>query len=251
MGLNFVILVHEFGHFIFCKAFDVRTPTFSVGFDPAITYHKFRGTKFQIGAIPLGGYVAINEQDLASRSYPKKMAIIFAGILFNFIFGFLILYYLYSKKRAQIAQEHFEQDHTESSMEYREEYRSKKTRGWLIDFMTQATPDEAKALLLNLSKNRFMGPIGIISAISQSVTLGFDTFIYFLATISLNIGFFNLFPLSFLDGGQAAYFTLQALFGNKFTSSNFGYISYLMFALALLFLLFISAKDIFNLRKSK
>lgn len=96
-----------------------------------------------------------------------------------------------------------------------------------------------------------MGPIGIISTISQSVTLGFDTFMYFLATISLNIGFFNLFPLSFLDGGQAAYFTLQALFGNKISSSLFGSISYIMIALALVFLLLVSVKDIFNLRKSK
>lgn len=96
-----------------------------------------------------------------------------------------------------------------------------------------------------------MGPIGIISAISQSVTLGFDTFIYFLATVSLNIGFFNLFPLSFLDGGQAAYYTLQAIFGKKFTGSVFGSLSYIMFALALIFLLIVSLKDIFNLRRSK
>jgi len=251
IGLNFVILIHEFGHFVFCKAFDVRTPTFSVGFDPALTYHKFRGTKFQIGAIPLGGYVAINEQDLASRSYPKKMAIIFAGILFNFIFAFLVLNYLYGKRKKRFREELFNGSYNDDELDGNEEYEHQHKRGKFTDFMTKATPDEARALLISLSKNRFMGPIGIISAISQSVTLGFDTFIYFLATVSLNIGFFNLFPLSFLDGGQAAYFTLQALFGNKFTSSFAGSISYIMFALALLFLLLVSLKDIFNLRRSK
>jgi len=275
IGLNFVILIHEFGHFVFCKLFDVRTPTFSVGFNPAIASHKFRGTKFQIGAIPLGGYVAINEQDLANRSYPKKMAIIFAGILINFLFGFLALYYLYSKRQRSLHQtspayeqsgyEHFEHqelprvESPETNREYIEHHQlenhnledraSVNKRGGLIDFITKATPPEARALLLNLSKNRFMGPIGILSAISQSVNLGFDTFLYFLATISLNIGFFNLFPLSFLDGGQAAYYTLQAIFGNNFTSSFYSGISYIMIALAFLFLILISAKDIFNLRK--
>jgi len=272
VGLNFVILIHEFGHFVFCKAFDVGTPTFSVGFDPAITSHKFRGTKFQIGAIPLGGYVAINEQDLASRSYPKKMAIIFAGILFNVIFGFLALYYLYSKRQqlleqairdqGRFAHEQFEHQEfsTEESQEKKREYTEQHglegnepviNRGGLRGFIAKATPAEARSLLINLSKNRFLGPIGIISAISQSVTLGFDTFLYFLATISLNIGFFNLLPLSFLDGGKAAYYTLQALFGNTFSSSFGGIIPHLMFALALLFLFLVSIKDIFNLRKSK
>lgn len=271
IGLNFVVLIHEFGHFIFCKAFDVRTPTFSVGFDPAIAAHKFRGTKYQIGAIPLGGYVSINEQDLANRAYPKKMAIIFAGILFNFIFGFLVLYYLYSKKQKHLElakkdesddyfdsgkenyldQEHRYEDMDHLKRELQMERPQMAKRSKLVDFISKATPDEARVLLQSHSKNRFMGPIGIISAISQSITLGFDTFIYFLATVSLNIGFFNLFPLSFLDGGQALYYTTQALFGKKFISSGFGNLSYIMFALALLFLLFVSFKDILNLRRSK
>jgi len=272
IGLNFVVLIHEFGHFIFCKAFDVRTPTFSVGFDPAIASHKFRGTKYQIGAIPLGGYVSINEQDLANRAYPKKMAIIFAGILFNFIFGFLVLYYLYSKKQKRFGlpqqdessddyldsekEKYLEQEHTYDGMDHLNRELQMEgpqivKRSKLVDFISKATPDEARILLQSISKNRFMGPIGIISAISQSITFGFDTFIYFLATVSLNIGFFNLFPLSFLDGGQALYYTSQALFGKKFISSGFGNLSYIMFALALLFLLFVSFKDILNLRRSK
>lgn len=250
-GLNLVILVHEFGHFIFCKAFNVGTPTFSVGFDPAITYHKFRGTKFQLGAIPLGGYVAINELDLARKSYPKKMAIIFAGILFNLIFGFLALYYLYAKKQRTKVPELLDEHLGEFDHEYHEGERTTYQHNKLADFLIKATPDEARALMINLSKNRFMGPIGIISAISQSVALGFDTFLYFLATISLNIGLFNLLPLSFLDGGQATYFTLQALFGPRVANAYYGNFFYIMLGLAILFIVIISIKDIFNLRRSK
>ncbi len=36
LGLNFVIVVHEFGLFSFAKLFGVRAPVFSVGFDPAV-----------------------------------------------------------------------------------------------------------------------------------------------------------------------------------------------------------------------
>jgi len=94
LGLSLVIIVHELGHFLACKMFDIHTPTFSIGFDPKIASVTIGDTEFQIGALPLGGYVSIDPTDLASAAYWKKMIIIFAGIVHNLLFAFLIFFFM-------------------------------------------------------------------------------------------------------------------------------------------------------------
>ena len=57
LGVGFVIIFHELGHFIFAKLFNVRTPSFSIGFGPRLIEKKIGETTFAVSAIPLGGYV--------------------------------------------------------------------------------------------------------------------------------------------------------------------------------------------------
>ena len=92
--------MHEFGHFTFAKLFNVRTPIFSVGFDPAVFSRQIGSTKFQIGAIPLGGYVSINTKDLEKLPYLKEVLIMLAGILFNILLSLSMgkLSFLYPKE---------------------------------------------------------------------------------------------------------------------------------------------------------
>ena len=59
VGLSLLIVVHEFGHFFFCKLFGIHTPTFSIGFGPKIVEKKIGSTNFRISRYPLGGYVDI------------------------------------------------------------------------------------------------------------------------------------------------------------------------------------------------
>ena len=93
-GLSAVIIVHEFGHFVACKLFGVPTPVFSIGFGPQIFAFKLGTTLFQIAALPLGGYVAIAQKELAAQPYAAKLIILLAGILFNFLFALLVFIYL-------------------------------------------------------------------------------------------------------------------------------------------------------------
>ena len=102
-----IVTVHEFGHFIFCKIFNVRTPTFSVGIGPVLFKREFWGTEFQLALLPLGGFVEIgglsepgqgeqehaqdeSEQSFTTKPYWQKMLILWGGICFNLIFAFLI-----------------------------------------------------------------------------------------------------------------------------------------------------------------
>jgi regulator of sigma E protease len=59
LGLAFLILVHEAGHFIASLAVGLRPRRFYVGFPPAIAKTTRGGIEYGIGAVPLGGFVSI------------------------------------------------------------------------------------------------------------------------------------------------------------------------------------------------
>ena len=59
LGLAFLILVHEAGHFFTARAVGMRPRRFYVGFPPALVKTTRNGTEYGIGSIPLGGYVKI------------------------------------------------------------------------------------------------------------------------------------------------------------------------------------------------
>jgi regulator of sigma E protease len=59
LGLAFLILVHEAGHFFASLAVGLRPRKFYVGFPPALVKTRRRGIEYGIGAIPLGGFVSI------------------------------------------------------------------------------------------------------------------------------------------------------------------------------------------------
>ncbi len=59
LGLAFLILVHEAGHFFASLAVGLRPRKFYVGFPPAVVKTRRSGIEYGIGAIPLGGFVSI------------------------------------------------------------------------------------------------------------------------------------------------------------------------------------------------
>ena len=63
--LGAIVLVHEFGHFIFSKLFGVYVYEFSIGMGPKIFHFKKKGgeTEYCIRAIPIGGFVSLAGED--------------------------------------------------------------------------------------------------------------------------------------------------------------------------------------------
>jgi regulator of sigma E protease len=59
LGLGFLILVHEAGHFLVARAVGMNPRKFYLGFPPALVKATRNGIEYGIGAIPLGGYVKI------------------------------------------------------------------------------------------------------------------------------------------------------------------------------------------------
>ena len=120
--LGILVFVHEFGHFIVARMLNVTVTDFSIGFGKALWSRKDKhGTKWKIAAIPLGGYCQfLGDADASSSTvadlselseeekkgaFPaqkawKKLAIVFAGPAFNYLFAILIfiaLFYSYGR----------------------------------------------------------------------------------------------------------------------------------------------------------
>jgi len=208
-GLSFVILIHEMGHFIACKIFNVGTPLFSIGFGPRIVAYRLGSTLFQIALLPIGGFVAINQQQLELQPYAVKAIILLAGIAVNFAFAWAILLIF--------------------------RLRHINVRVMIRDATAQ-------------SPQGLMGPIGIIGLISYSASLSMNHFLLVLAGLSMSIGMFNLLPVPFFDGGQLLWVTIEAIAG-PLPDAAYNYSSLIFFGLFLLFILFVSFSDIRKLRR--
>ena len=58
-----LVLVHELGHFITAKLAGITVEEFGIGFPPRITSMMFRGTRYSLNWIPLGGFVRMLGED--------------------------------------------------------------------------------------------------------------------------------------------------------------------------------------------
>jgi len=103
--LAILIFVHELGHFLVAKACGIRVDAFALGFGPKLISKKVGEVTYSLNLVPFGGYVrifgenpddeSINGPDTA-RSFVHKpkwqqVAVLFAGIFFNFVFAWLLI----------------------------------------------------------------------------------------------------------------------------------------------------------------
>ena len=101
---SFLIFIHEFGHFITAKLFDVKVNEFAVFMGPRLLHWGKGETEYSIRLFPIGGYCAMEGEDGESddpRSFTakapwKRIIILAAGAFMNFLTGFVILIILYA-----------------------------------------------------------------------------------------------------------------------------------------------------------
>ncbi len=109
LALSLLVLIHEFGHYIFARLFKIRVEQFYLFFPPAIFKYKPKNsdTEFGIGCIPLGGFCKISgmidesmdKEAMAQEPQPwefrtrpawQRFFVMIGGVLFNFIFAILL-----------------------------------------------------------------------------------------------------------------------------------------------------------------
>lgn len=126
LALGLLVIIHEFGHYIFARMFGIKVEKFYLFFDPWFSLIKWkpkkkettsdaatperatwRDTEYGIGWLPLGGYVKIagmidesmDKEQMAQPAKPwefrskpayQRLLVMVAGVLMNFILAILI-----------------------------------------------------------------------------------------------------------------------------------------------------------------
>lgn len=111
-----LVALHEWGHYIVARLCGVKVLTYSVGFGTRLFgwTSKKTGIDYRICAIPLGGYVrmlderegdvAVHERHLAfNNQHPlKKIAIVAAGPIMNFLIAIFLFFVLFLQPSEQL-----------------------------------------------------------------------------------------------------------------------------------------------------
>jgi regulator of sigma E protease len=71
----------------------------------------------------------------------------------------------------------------------------------------------AKIVTLEVSAKNISGPLTIAQFAGDTVQIGWDRFLLFLAIVSISLGVLNLLPIPVLDGGHLLYFAMEAVTG--------------------------------------
>lgn len=96
VAIGILVTFHEFGHYSVARWCGVRVLRFSVGFGPVLWRRADRnGTEWALSAIPLGGYVKMQDDPdpslpgpdgaFRTKSVWQRIAIVAAGPVFNLI----------------------------------------------------------------------------------------------------------------------------------------------------------------------
>ena len=99
VAFGLLVIVHEFGHFISAKRGGVQVNEFWIGMGPTLLKKEHNGTLYCLKALPFGGACVMEGEDSESdndhafgkASLPRRMLIVAAGALMNFLVGFLIV----------------------------------------------------------------------------------------------------------------------------------------------------------------
>ncbi|HET6556048.1 MAG TPA: RIP metalloprotease RseP [Prolixibacteraceae bacterium] len=109
LSLSILVIIHEFGHYLFARLFKTRVEKFYLFFDPWFSLFKVKkgDTEYGIGWLPLGGYVKISgmidesmdkeamkqppqPHEFRSKKSWQRLLIMIGGVLMNFILAFII-----------------------------------------------------------------------------------------------------------------------------------------------------------------
>ena len=111
LSLSILVVIHEFGHFLFARIFNIKVEKFYLFFDPWFALFRFKpkgsDTEYGMGWLPLGGYVKIagmidesmDKEQMALPAQPwefrakpawQRLLVMVGGVLFNLLLAFFI-----------------------------------------------------------------------------------------------------------------------------------------------------------------
>jgi len=112
--IGVLIFVHELGHFLVAKLFDIKVSKFSLGFGPPLIAFERGETTYQVAVVPLGGFVKMvgehpdeplpeEDRDRAFSTAPlyQRALVAMAGPAFNLVFP-IVCFFAYNVLGPQV-----------------------------------------------------------------------------------------------------------------------------------------------------
>jgi regulator of sigma E protease len=109
-GLGIIVFVHELGHFLAARLVGIDVEAFSIGWGHPIVKKKIGAVEYRLGMFPLGGYCKMKGENEFQETWEnrkkeispergsffavspvRRIAVSFAGPLFNLLFAILVL----------------------------------------------------------------------------------------------------------------------------------------------------------------
>ena len=93
-----IIMIHEFGHFLFAKLNGIGVIEFSLGMGPRLYSFEKGGTRYSVKILPFGGSCMMLGEDeensdqsaFNNKSVWARISVVAAGPIFNFLMAFLL-----------------------------------------------------------------------------------------------------------------------------------------------------------------
>lgn len=94
---SFIVFFHELGHFTLAKKNGIDVEEFAIGMGPNLFAKEYKGTKYCIKLLPIGGLCMMGEDEEATdapgnfnnKPVWARISVIVAGPVFNFILAFV------------------------------------------------------------------------------------------------------------------------------------------------------------------
>jgi hypothetical protein len=108
IALLLSVMLHEFGHYLTARRFDMKVSEFFLGFGKRLWSFRRGETEFGVKAIPAGGYCRIEgmtprdvmpageeERAFFSASSLRKLIVLGAGSFAHFVIGFILIFAIF------------------------------------------------------------------------------------------------------------------------------------------------------------
>lgn len=104
LTLLVLVLIHELGHFLMAKRFNIKVLEFGFGIPPKVFGKKIGETIFSLNWLPIGGFVKLlgedevnksileNHRSFAAQNVGKRISVVIAGVTMNLFFAWLLFY---------------------------------------------------------------------------------------------------------------------------------------------------------------
>jgi regulator of sigma E protease len=109
--LSFLVIIHELGHFLSAKWSGMKVEEFGIGYPPRAKtlFTDKAGTEYTLNWLPFGGFVRLFGEDAAmveegksnegaffTKPLGKRLVVVLAGAVVNFVFGVIAFSIIYS-----------------------------------------------------------------------------------------------------------------------------------------------------------